>query len=250
MSADSEAIEEIDGRIRAVRDNLRELIDRASGYSGAADDELSAQRIAEQEAELERLKNRRTLLGGGDVPREVWEAQRAVCFTETPLEYCHLMVQEIEGRRFRFGPYGIAVTKRIGRALGVNPVWYLDITPGHDWLTENVNALIAAFIRDGCRDTNLPALLPFVEQMGTGHRRVDGERYVKEFWWEREWRKAGAFSLDAGSFICLCPEQEIAHFEDVLLITGHEASCIDPRWSLEKIIAKLAGFATDEIDLP
>ena len=62
MSAESEALQQIDARIAIVRDNLRELIDRASGYSGAADDELTAQRIAELEAELERLKNRRTLL--------------------------------------------------------------------------------------------------------------------------------------------------------------------------------------------
>jgi hypothetical protein len=62
MSAKSEALQQIDARIAIVRDNVRELIDRASGYSGAADDELTAQRIAEQETELERLKNRRTLL--------------------------------------------------------------------------------------------------------------------------------------------------------------------------------------------
>jgi precorrin-2 methylase len=64
MSAESEALQEIDARIAMVRDNLRELVDRASGYSGAADDELTAQRIADQEAELERLKSRRTLLAG------------------------------------------------------------------------------------------------------------------------------------------------------------------------------------------
>jgi hypothetical protein len=62
MSTESEALQRIDARIAIVRDNLRELIDRASGYSGAADDELTAQRITEQEAELERLKNQRTLL--------------------------------------------------------------------------------------------------------------------------------------------------------------------------------------------
>jgi uncharacterized small protein (DUF1192 family) len=56
MSAESETLQEIDARIALVRDNLRELIDRASGYSGAADDELTARRIAELETELERLK--------------------------------------------------------------------------------------------------------------------------------------------------------------------------------------------------
>lgn len=62
MSAESEVLEQIDARIRIVRDNLRELIDHASAYSGVADDELTAQRIVEQEAELQRLKTRRTVL--------------------------------------------------------------------------------------------------------------------------------------------------------------------------------------------
>jgi hypothetical protein len=46
---------EIDDRIAAIRENLRELVEQASAYSGAADDELVSQRIAEQEMELERL---------------------------------------------------------------------------------------------------------------------------------------------------------------------------------------------------
>jgi hypothetical protein len=54
-----EAIEELDAAIAAVRENLRELIDQASTYSGAADDDLSEQRIAEQEERLEALKKRR-----------------------------------------------------------------------------------------------------------------------------------------------------------------------------------------------
>ena len=62
MTAQSEALELIDTRIAIVRGNLRDLVDRASGYSGVADDELTAQRIVEQEAELERLKRQRSLL--------------------------------------------------------------------------------------------------------------------------------------------------------------------------------------------
>jgi len=32
---------------------------------------------------------------------------------------------------------------------GANPVWYVDITPGHDWLTNPLNALIAGAIAEG-----------------------------------------------------------------------------------------------------
>ena len=63
MSSRPESIEELDARIAVVRGNLRELIERASAHSGAADDELMARRIAEQEAQLESLKQRRATLG-------------------------------------------------------------------------------------------------------------------------------------------------------------------------------------------
>jgi hypothetical protein len=52
-------IAEIDHRIAIVRDNLRELVEQAAAYSGAADEELMSQRIAEQEAQLERLTKQR-----------------------------------------------------------------------------------------------------------------------------------------------------------------------------------------------
>ncbi|WFU07775.1 hypothetical protein QA646_10620 [Rhizobium sp. CB3090] len=57
-------IPEIDERIAAIRENLRELIEQAAAYSGAADEELASERIAEQEEELERLLKRREELSG------------------------------------------------------------------------------------------------------------------------------------------------------------------------------------------
>jgi hypothetical protein len=52
-------IPEIDERIAAIRENLRELIEQAAAYSGAADEERTSERIADQEEELERLIKRR-----------------------------------------------------------------------------------------------------------------------------------------------------------------------------------------------
>ena len=52
-------IAEIDDRIASVTDDLRELTEQAAAYSGAADEELAADRIAEREAELERLTKER-----------------------------------------------------------------------------------------------------------------------------------------------------------------------------------------------
>lgn len=55
----SAALADVDGRIAIVRDNLRSLVEQAASYSGASDEERMSQRIAEQEAKLERLKKQR-----------------------------------------------------------------------------------------------------------------------------------------------------------------------------------------------
>jgi len=50
---------EIEQRIAAIRENLTELTEQAAAYSGAAVEELNAQRIADQEAQLDPLIRRR-----------------------------------------------------------------------------------------------------------------------------------------------------------------------------------------------
>jgi hypothetical protein len=50
---------EIEERIAAIRENLTELTEQAAAYSGAAVEELNAQRIADQEAQLDLLIRRR-----------------------------------------------------------------------------------------------------------------------------------------------------------------------------------------------
>ena len=47
-----ETIEEIEARIATVRENLRQLVERASADSGARSEDLISQRIAEQEEHL------------------------------------------------------------------------------------------------------------------------------------------------------------------------------------------------------
>ena len=58
----AQAIAEIEDRIAMVRDNLRQLTEQAAAYSGAADEDRSADRIADQEAELQRLLEERNEL--------------------------------------------------------------------------------------------------------------------------------------------------------------------------------------------
>jgi predicted nucleic acid-binding Zn-ribbon protein len=52
---DTPTLAEIDERIAAIRENLRELTESAAARSGAADEGFAADRIAEQEAQLASL---------------------------------------------------------------------------------------------------------------------------------------------------------------------------------------------------
>jgi len=65
MSEPQPDLAEVEARIADVRENLRELVEQAAAYSGAADDELVSQRIADQEALLERLTEQRDRLAQG-----------------------------------------------------------------------------------------------------------------------------------------------------------------------------------------
>lgn len=59
MADISQDIGEIDDRIAVVRENLRQLIEQAAAYSGAADEERTSQRIADQQELLEALTKQR-----------------------------------------------------------------------------------------------------------------------------------------------------------------------------------------------
>jgi len=169
------------------------------------------------------------------------ESQKCVCFTETPLQHMHLLLGSIEGREVSLEPYGVAITKRIARGNSVNPVWYIDMTVGHDWLTVPLDEMIDDEIESGRFDeSRLARLTPYMEQMGTW------ENSRKEFWWEREWRHHGDFTLPP-HYIGLCPSGEIGAFEDLAGSCGRPAHFIDPRWCLEEIIGRLAGFDADEV---
>jgi hypothetical protein len=56
------SLPEIEDRIAIVRDNIRQLIEQAAAFSGAGDEERNADRLAEQNEELERLVKQRDAL--------------------------------------------------------------------------------------------------------------------------------------------------------------------------------------------
>lgn len=170
-------------------------------------------------------------------------SQKGVSFSETPLEHLYYLAQKIPKRRFRLSRYGLAFTKMKARQLGVNPVWYVDITPGHDWLMEPINQLIESEMKRRKRfeESPLSKVAPFIEQMGSGMGRI-GYGYRKEFWWEREWRYRGDFRFSLHDVVLgLCPEGRIEEFERFTESLERRIPFVDARWGLEGIIAHLAG---------
>ncbi|BAQ17310.1 hypothetical protein [Methyloceanibacter caenitepidi] len=62
MSIENLSLDEVERRIQVVEDNLRELMEQAAAFSGAADEERNAARIADQQEKLDALLARRDQL--------------------------------------------------------------------------------------------------------------------------------------------------------------------------------------------
>jgi hypothetical protein len=180
------------------------------------------------------------------------ETQKVVCFSETPLEHVWMMCEEIVGRDLSLGPCGLAVSKVWGRRHGVNPVWYIDITTGHDWLTVPIDRLADKALADGKRggtpfkNSDIALVLPFLEQMGKPLS------IRKEFWWEREWRHVGPLFLPWPSVVALfAPEED---HETLRQRLQHNPTSqiklppvLDATWGLERMIAALRELPAADI---
>lgn len=55
------SLSEIDARIAIVRGNIRDLTEQAAAYSGSSDEERNADRIAEQQDQLDALLDERAI---------------------------------------------------------------------------------------------------------------------------------------------------------------------------------------------
>jgi hypothetical protein len=56
------SLAELEQRIAIARDNIRQLIEQAAAFSGAEDEDRNADRITQQQEELDRLVKERELL--------------------------------------------------------------------------------------------------------------------------------------------------------------------------------------------
>jgi hypothetical protein len=185
---------------------------------------------------------------GFGLDREALATQRVVCFSETPLEHVHSLFAEIEGRSIQFRGYGVAFPKMVARWMEINPVWYIDLSraPGtwRDWpMKEALNQLVLDANGDFAGHP-ISKLAPFIEGMGSFPDGNGGVR-LREFAWEREWRHLGDLDISPwwSRALWLCPESELEVFEAQI----GEGHCIDPAWSLERIVGHLLGMRTDEM---
>jgi len=168
--------------------------------------------------------------------------QKVACFSETPLDQVYSLFADIARRQVKLKPYGLAFTKMVARGKGSNPVWYVDMTPGHSW---TICAALNSLRSDACAADEAAfvahpatAIFPFCEPMGTWNGRRQ-----HEFWWEREWRHKGDFWFgDSEIALVLAPEADHAEFEAEV-----PGKVIDPSWSLERMIAKLVGLSADQV---
>jgi uncharacterized small protein (DUF1192 family) len=62
MSNGHPSLPELEQRIAIVRDNIRQLVEQAAAFSGAEDEDRNADRIAQQQDELDRLVKERDAL--------------------------------------------------------------------------------------------------------------------------------------------------------------------------------------------
>lgn len=171
-------------------------------------------------------------------------SQRVVCFTETPLEHLYGMFADISDRNVHLQGYGVAFTKVTARRMGINPIWYVDMTRGRDWrLAHALDELRGEAEKVGLDVHPAGKLFPFID--GMGDWRASGGT-IKEFWWEREWRHQGdlSFTLEDVALV-IAPVEDHPELEPLV---GRRL--VDGKWGLERIIAKLAGVVDDEQSTP
>jgi hypothetical protein len=56
------SLPELEERIAIARDNIRQLVEQAAAFSGAEDEDRNADRIAQQQEELDKLLKQRDAL--------------------------------------------------------------------------------------------------------------------------------------------------------------------------------------------
>lgn len=141
---------------------------------------------------------------------------KAVCFTETPLDYIYIQTQPIVGRTLHFEPYGLAFNESFISSNSGSPVMYF----------ESGNQTIKTALDDMATSQDahkFKTLMPLVEGFGP---RIYGTGPDVNFRWEREWRCPDdlTFTFQDVAF-GVCKSADIAYFSGLV---GNAFPFIDP----------------------
>jgi len=166
----------------------------------------------------------RVFFNGGADP----DWMKAVCFSEAPLSELKDFYTAVTMKRNRYQKYGLAFWQERARALGANPIFYVDSRR-----PDLVNAL------DTSLNNNLAEFIPAMHLMETfGPPVVPGAAIHSDFRWEREWRKRDDLTFGyADLAFGICPMAEIQYFEG---LTNSSVTFIDPDWTAVQLKAYLA----------
>jgi hypothetical protein len=152
------------------------------------------------------------------------------CFTETPLNQLHLLVQKIPNRRIKLEPYGIVFTRDFIVRAGGQPALYINGYGDNKFLHRCAQTLYdEAFDEDGTLVSPNWRILPFINAM---HEKYD-------FSWEREWRVLNRLTFSWKDIVCvILPEYGERDMKEGMAQAG--IATISPGWGYEQIVAELA----------
>jgi hypothetical protein len=172
-----------------------------------------------------------------DMEEEKGDYFGALCFTETPLNEAHCLL-EIKRRKINLEPYGLAFLKENLRNKGVTPVYYLNNeNSDKDEVAKALFSLIKTH-PDAAKE-----LLPLFSVFGKYLVAPGAERKEQNesigFLWEREWRypasKGELKFSNEDVFVGLCPHSDINYFEKIF----KPLKFIDPRYNMKWYATKL-----------
>lgn len=154
----------------------------------------------------------------------------AICFTETPLNEVHSLL-EIADRQVELAPYGLVFLKDNLRIRGVSPVLYINNElEDQDSTFQALCSLIESHPNEA--EKILPLIAVFGKQIRPPGVNRRNNKEV-DFLWEREWRypsAKGVFEFTEDDiFMGICPHDEIEHFEDMF----EDVSFLDPRRNMK-----------------
>jgi hypothetical protein len=155
--------------------------------------------------------------------KAVHERLSVSCYTEAPLEQIRHLVGSIQGRQYRFEPYGFVFLKDFILHAGGQPAFNINAYGAEKTVRAAAWALFEHCTDGGQLNRRLYPLLPFINQTSPEY----------DFAWEREWRINGTLEFSPGDVFCAIAPAKEKELREAIHKKG--IPCIDP-WDSEAAI--------------